>query len=183
MALQDLPGTFDFLNDAAHLLRLTAPETSAHLMGHRGQLLHHRGISQTETQRQHVCGACGEIMIPGQGSTMKVETRRARHKTKKFQIKKMANPFAIASPSRVLNCDRCQRVTEVALNSSRPAARRRVTAVSNPRKNRPAEEPKPTANVSSKKRAKNRKTGLQALLSGQQQQPANPLSLAHFMKK
>jgi hypothetical protein len=39
-----------------------------------------------------------------------------------------------------------------------------------------------TANASSKKRAKNRKAGLQALLSGQQRQ-SNSLSLADFMMK
>lgn len=46
-----------------------------------------------------------------------------------------------------------------------------------------AEVAKPTANANSKKRAKNRKAGLAALLSGQQNQKSNPLSLASFMKK
>jgi hypothetical protein len=46
----------------------------------------------------------------------------------------------------------------------------------------PVEPAKPSTNASSKKRAKNRKAGLQALLSGQKQQTANPLSLSHFMK-
>jgi hypothetical protein len=42
---------------------------------------------------------------------------------------------------------------------------------------------KPSANASSKKRAKNRKAGLQALLAGQQNQKASPLSLGDFMRK
>jgi hypothetical protein len=46
----------------------------------------------------------------------------------------------------------------------------------------PVEPPKQTSNANSKKRAKSRKAGLQALLSGQKQQTANPLSLSHFMK-
>ncbi|KAM3513373.1 hypothetical protein MY11210_002954 [Beauveria gryllotalpidicola] len=43
------------------------------------------------------------------------------------------------------------------------------------------EKPKPNTNASSKKRAKNRKAGLQALLSSQQK-PSAGLSLASFMK-
>jgi hypothetical protein len=40
---------------------------------------------------------------------------------------------------------------------------------------------KPTANASSKTRAKNRKGGLHALLSGQQKRSTPTLSLADFM--
>ncbi|KAI8419276.1 hypothetical protein FOFC_01853 [Fusarium oxysporum] len=53
MAVSELPGTIDFLTDAAHLLRATAPETSAHLMSQRGHLLQQYGVILSDAQRQH----------------------------------------------------------------------------------------------------------------------------------
>ncbi|KAM0430503.1 hypothetical protein ACHAPT_005850 [Fusarium lateritium] len=188
MALSELPGTVDFLTDAAHLLRMTAPETSAHLMSVRGHLLYQQGIPPSDVQRQHVCGRCGLIMIPGQGATLKVDARKAiRRKVKGAKSSANSTPETSGEPvgpCKVFHCNSCQQDTKISLPPPGPAARRKAAMQSKVKKPVAAEPPKPTANASSKKRAKNRKAGLQALLSGQKQkqQATNPLSLAHFMK-
>ncbi|KAL2684809.1 hypothetical protein Neosp_005900 [[Neocosmospora] mangrovei] len=184
MALSELPGTVDFLTDAAHLLRMTAPETSAHLMSVRGQLLFQQGIPSSDIQRQHVCGRCGLIMIPGRGSTLKVDARKAiRRKAEGAKSTKstpeVSQPLG---PFKVFHCNSCQQDTKISLPPPGPATRRKAAIQSKVKKAVAPEPLKPTANASSKKRAKNRKAGLQALLSGQKQQTANPLSLSHFMK-
>ncbi|WAO83176.1 Hypothetical protein NCS54_00035800 [Fusarium falciforme] len=184
MALSELPGTVDFLTDAAHLLRMTAPETSAHLMSVRGQLLFQQGIPPSDVQRQHVCGRCGLIMIPGQGATLKVDARKAiRRKAEGAKSTKSTPEVPQPSgPCKVFHCNSCQQETKISLPPPGPATRRKAATQSKVKKPVAPELLKPTANASSKKRAKNRKAGLQALLSGQKQQPTNPLSLAHFMK-
>ncbi|KAF9771050.1 hypothetical protein IL306_011327 [Fusarium sp. DS 682] len=186
MAVSELPGTIDFLTDAAHLLRTTAPETSAHLMSQRGHLLQQYGVSLSGVQRQHVCGGCGLIMIPGQEATLKLDARKSIQKKTKgkksgatLAPKRTQNP---EGPCKVLHCDNCQRDTRTILAPPGPAVRRKTAQAKVKKVSVPVEQPKQTSNASSKKRAKNRKAGLQALLSGQNQQTSNALSLSHFMK-
>lgn len=190
MAVSELPGTIDFLTDAAHLLRTTAPETSAHLMSRRGQLLQQYGIAISDIQQQHTCGGCGLIMIPGQEATLRIDARRSvRKRTKgaKAEAGVGSTPYhtpATEGPCKTFHCDNCQRDTKIPLPAPGPAVRRKKVAQSKAKKvsSAPVEQPKQTTNASSKKRAKSRKVGLQALLSGQKQQTTNPLSLSHFMK-
>ena len=186
MALQETTGTIEYLTDAAHLLRMAAPETSSYLMSQRSGLLSQHGIAVSEIQRQHVCGACGHIAIPGQETKLKLETWRAiQKKGARTRASTGKSAVTISSPrTKILHCGNCKRDTKINLEPPGPAVRRRQVAQLRQERTMPVvEPPKPTANASSKKRAKNRKAGLQALLSGQQQQAANPLSLAHFMKK
>ncbi|KAF4994583.1 hypothetical protein FGRMN_5698 [Fusarium graminum] len=186
MAVAELPGTIDFLTDAAHLLRTTAPETSAHLMSHRSHLLQQYGVSVSDVQQQHVCGGCGLILIPGQEATLRLDARRkARKKTK--AAKSGASSIPKLAPAKedfckILHCDNCQRDTKIPLPTPGPAVRRKKAQSKVKKVSAPVETPKQSTNASSKKRSKNRKVGLQALLSGQKQQTANPLSLSHFMK-
>lgn len=95
-----------FLMDAAHLLRQSAPETSAYLMRRRMDLV--SGTSMTATtanavsaatsatgtllaaaqqkdaHRQHICACCGHIMIPGcDGTTLTIAPGRPLAKNKK----------------------------------------------------------------------------------------------------
>ncbi|VTT61910.1 unnamed protein product [Fusarium fujikuroi] len=166
MAVSELPGTIDFLTDAAHLLRATAPETSAHLMSQRGHLLQQHGVTLSDFQRQH----------------------RKKAKRKKAKSKKPSGnstPKAtedLQGPCKILHCDNCQRDTKIVMPPPGPAVRRKTAQSKVKKVSTPIEQPKQTSNASSKKRAKNRKAGLQALLSGQKQQTTNPLSLSHFMK-
>ncbi|KAF4494900.1 DUF866 domain [Fusarium agapanthi] len=186
MAVSELPGTIDFLTDAAHLLRAPAPETSAHLMSQRGHLLQQYGVAVSDVQRQHVCGGCGIIMIPGQEATLKLDARKSRHrkaKSKKSSGNSTPKPTGdLQGPCKILHCDNCQRDTKIVMPPPGPAVRRKTAQSKVKKVSTPVEQPKQTSNASSKKRAKSRKAGLQALLSGQKQQTTNPLSLSHFMK-
>lgn len=170
----------NFLSDAAHLLRQAAPETSAYLMSECADHISRQGSSVSDTYRQHVCMACGHIMMPGNEDILRLEARRIS-RTKQKSVKG-AGDASTTGPSKTIACGHCKSVTRVQMSAPEKISRsnilKRVTAVI---PNISAETPKPTANSSSKKRAKNRKAGLQALLSSQQK-PSGGLSLASFMK-
>ncbi|OTA95153.1 hypothetical protein M434DRAFT_29189 [Hypoxylon sp. CO27-5] len=203
MASDTLPDSLGFLTDAAHLLMKTAPETSAYLMMQRNLLMFHNDLEQSDMQRQHVCGACGHIMIPGQGSELKMESNKAirrkrlgkRNGASKSPGSKKVS--AVGCGKRI-NCGMCGRYTNTSVPPAPPVSRRRLLKPTKPTKpltlgalhsnaSAPVPEPvKVSANVSSKKRAKSRKQGLQALL--QQAQSSKPqnglgLSLNDFMMK
>lgn len=185
MALPELPGTIHFLTDAAHLLHNTAPEISAHLMSQRGELLYRHGIPLPEVQRQHACGACGQIFVHGQGSKMKLESRKrgtTTPKSKRSTSQAPATSGEAIDSCKTLHCEKCQRTTRIPMGPPGSAVRRKTKAPVIAKKETRSEAPKQTINASSKKRSKNRKAGLQALLSGQKQQGTNPLSLSSFMK-
>ncbi|PHH73857.1 hypothetical protein CDD80_3530 [Ophiocordyceps camponoti-rufipedis] len=177
MASTELTTRLNFLTDAAHLLHRSAPETSAHLMRHRSNLMSRSGLSQPPLQRQHVCSACGHIMIPGQGTVIKLETIRSRKRGSK-------KPRAKASETRfkVITCGRCQRCTRIALEPPKPAKAHTKTKAK-AKTTDACDTAKKSANASSKKRAKDRKAGLQALLSRHQPSSTGSLTLADFMKK
>lgn len=180
--------SISYLTDAAHMLRTAAPETSAHLLSQRASLLYAHDVAPSDLQRQHVCAACGHIMIPGQGTKLKLETlrtlRTTRRKAQSSASDKTAKPGAARERSKDFSCGLCARVTRISLPAPEAVTRRKATKpkMQNPTTSNEIQKPA-TANASSKKRAKNRKAGLQALLSGQQQRQSNPLSLASFMKK
>ncbi|OAQ61024.1 PAP2 domain-containing protein [Pochonia chlamydosporia 170] len=189
MASDQLSVGLDYLTDAAHILRQTAPETSAHLMLQRNELMFHNHLAQHEVQRQYVCGACGHIMIPGDNTALVLEARQPlnlRKRTASTKGKEQPKSAASGSkgPTKTITCGHCSRVTNISLPAPEAVTHRRTTRASAIKKTLPVESQnqKTTANASSKKRAKNRKGGLQALLSGQQQKSTNSLSLADFMR-
>ncbi|KAI1136806.1 hypothetical protein F5Y05DRAFT_104598 [Hypoxylon sp. FL0543] len=200
MASDTLPQSLGFLTDAAHLLMKTAPETSAYLMAQRNSLMFHNDLDQSDVQRQHVCGACGHIMIPGQGSSMKIESNKAiwrKKNEKKNSVSKNPGEKKVSAVGcrKRIDCGMCGRYTDISVPPPAPISRRRLpkpTKALNPgaahaNASVPSSEPaKVSANASSKKRAKSRKQGLQALL--QQAQSSKPqnglgLSLNDFMLK
>uniref|UniRef100_A0A8H7NDM6 Uncharacterized protein n=1 Tax=Bionectria ochroleuca TaxID=29856 RepID=A0A8H7NDM6_BIOOC len=185
METPQLSKTIEYLTDAAHFLHETAPETAAHLMAQRRDLMYEHKLSPHENQRQHVCGACGNIMIPGTGSTFRFQ--RPRHGRKKPQPSK---PTA-KSMTKTITCGMCDGKTRIGLTDSiapvryksRKAPSTKAKSLAEATSSTGPDQLKLSSNAGSKKRAKNRKAGLQALLSGQRQQQSNPLSLADFMKK
>lgn len=190
MASSQLTASLDFLTDAAHLLRGAAPETSAHLMRHRADLVSHANVPQHELRQQHVCSACGHIMMPGQGGTrVKLETCKARQGRAAGTRKKASREAP--TRTKILTCGRCQRLTKINLAAPEKSVRRRKgtrpaagQATTTAKKTDLSDAPKKTANATSKQRAKNRKAGLQALLSQQKQEAsASSLTLADFMRK
>ncbi|KLU91579.1 hypothetical protein MAPG_10097 [Magnaporthiopsis poae ATCC 64411] len=209
--LDHLAGQMSFLTDAAHLLAKSAPETSAYLMSRRNALLLCHDTPLSDVQRQHVCTSCGHIIVPGHEDALKVEAAAAvQSKTRPRQRLSPKTPKPPALPtagsvasskerrgaSKTYTCGMCHRYTKITLPPAPAIVRRRPkvaetsaapsSSASNPTAgNAGAEKPQPSANSSSKKRAKSRKAGLQALLSQAQKDTARKpgLSLADFMKK
>lgn len=228
MSADPLPATLSFLTDAAHLLLLASPETSAHLMSQRNSLMFNSGLDQSDVQRQHACGCCGHIMIAGHGDSFKMESgKMARRKKTAPSKKRKAEEGPPRSGCRkTLTCGKCGRYTRIQLPPPVRIARRRPNQTSKPTmvasassitttttttttttmkttatatasarppplisppgsSSAPRTAASMSANANSKKRAKNRKQGLQALL--QQSASSKPqtglgLSLADFMQ-
>ncbi|KAI2631784.1 hypothetical protein GGS21DRAFT_161207 [Xylaria nigripes] len=207
MAADLLPATLGFLTDAAHLLVSASPEMSAHLMSQRNSLMFHNGLDQSDVSRQHVCGCCGHIMIFGHGDQLKIESSKTARKKRTSGNQKTTKASPLPSRRgclKTLTCSKCGRYTKVNLPPPTGIPKRRSTqaarvTVADPTAMAPSraagapmgvtalssESAKPSANASSKKRAKNRKQGLQALLqqsSSSKPQAGHGLSLADFMQ-
>lgn len=207
MLSSELGPQLQFLTDAAHLLSASSPETSAFLMSRRTSLLVDHDVPVTDHQRQHVCSCCGHIMVPGQGTELRLGVDRTLKGRVRKQPTAQGAPPAAAPPtsqrpgiSKVFTCGKCSRYTKLQLPAPKPLkARGKNKSVEQhkaPQEKRPAasasssstEPARLSANASSKKRAKNRKAGLQALLdqrSGQGSSASSGLglSLSDFMKK
>ncbi len=196
--------TLRFLTDAGHLLAASAPETSAYVMSQRNALMFEHEMPLSDKHRQHVCGCCGHIMLFGNGSHLQVrpgkrpntKPRSAAQRSKGKDAKRL-DPETTSGPTKAITCGHCGRLTEVELPAPGPISRRKVKmekGIAKPSGQRAApgsssaapEMPsqKATSNASSKKRAKSRKAGLQALLDqSSASRPGPGLSLADFMAK
>ncbi|KAK4455696.1 hypothetical protein QBC34DRAFT_390664 [Podospora aff. communis PSN243] len=200
MAADDLTPTLRFLTDAGHLMATASPETSAFLMRKRDALMFEHEIPLTEAQRQHVCSCCGHIMIPGRGSQLEFrKEKKALKKSASTRLRQPQQPKSGESQPRltkVITCGHCGRRTETKLHPPPPISRRSTkTKITKPllletapAQTRLPQEDAPqkgTANASSKKRAKSRKAGLQALLAtkGSNSGLGLGLGLSDFMQK
>lgn len=201
MAAPALQARLNYLTDAAHLLACSAPEASAYLMTRRRALTSRYDIRVSDVEKQHACAACGNILIPGRNSALKIESDRAlrkrrqqrlsaarKHQDGKSQDRKLKPDGAIerAGITKTVSCDRCG--SKASLQVPPPPAVGRPRKVKVESKRRDATEavteaPKPSANAVSKKRAKNRKAGLQALLAENKSKSSPGLTLANFMKR
>ncbi len=129
-----------FLTDAAHLLAITSPETSAYLLRRRNDLVISHGLELSDVHRQHVCTSCGHIMMIGQGSKLKLETQRALHKKTRRQPTTRQpttrQPAASSGPSKVFSCAKCSCETRVIMPLPPPIVRKKpiqpTTAASDP---------------------------------------------------
>jgi len=206
MASNDLTAvTLRFLTDAGHLLATAAPETSAHIMSQRNDLMFEHEMPVTDKQREKVCSCCGHIMRLGEGSRLHIrpEKRPARRRQsgqgskgkagKDSQRRRQVQEQTPSGPTKAITCGLCARLTEINLPAPAPISRRKVIEKTNKTAGVGASLPgavheppsqKSTSNASSKKRAKSRKAGLQALLSqSSASRPGLGLSLADFMDK
>ena len=195
--------TFRFLTDAGHLLAAAAPEMSAYVMSQRNALMFEHEMPMSDKHRQHVCGCCGHIMLFGNGSHLQVRPGKRPNKQpgsarrSKGKGAKQLGPQTTSGPTKAITCRHCGRLTEVGLPAPGPISRRKDVmekGIAKPSGQRAApgsssaaqEMPaqKATSNASSKKRAKSRKAGLQALLNqSSASRPSLGLSLADFMAK
>ncbi|KAK4043529.1 putative UPF0587 protein [Parachaetomium inaequale] len=205
MTPAELTATLGFLTDAGHLLATAAPETSAYVMSQRNGLMLEHEMALTDKQRQHVCSCCGHIMLLGQGSELQVKAgQRASQKPRSTRAPKgngaqklPSRPQTCPGPTKAITCGHCGRLTNVKLPAPAPISRRKVKvekatkasgrATSVPSTAQEMASQKTTSNASSKKRAKSRKAGLQALLdqsnASRNSGPGLGLSLADFMQR
>ncbi|POS80776.1 hypothetical protein DHEL01_v200821 [Diaporthe helianthi] len=211
MVSSELGPQLQFLTDAAHLLSGSSPETSSFLMSRRTTLLVDHDVPVSDHQRQHVCSCCGHIMTPGQGTELKIGLDKALKARVRKQPKAKGTPAAASSSqrpgiSKVFTCGKCSSYTRLQLPAPKalkargrnkkvdqhqvPPADKRPAATSAASAATTSTEPaRLSANASSKKRAKNRKAGLQALLinqrSGQNSSASSGLGLSFsdFLKK
>ncbi|KAL8943026.1 MAG: hypothetical protein Q9216_001314 [Gyalolechia sp. 2 TL-2023] len=183
-----------FLDTSARLLQSKVPETSAHLMQQRNEVVEEFSRSLNKAQLKDICKACGTILVPG--SNFKVSVAVKSEKRRKIA----RGPEAPEAQSQI-ECLSCHRVTVAQM--PQPQENRRVLAKPVPLAKPSSlalpetissdgcreETKKPaSANAGSKKRAKARKQGgLQALLEkskGRDSMSGSPgLDLMDFMKK
>ncbi|CAI4212561.1 unnamed protein product [Parascedosporium putredinis] len=193
MATLNLQARLSYLTDAAHLLAASAPETSSYLMDKRNSLTAKHGIAISDVEKQHACAACGNILIPGSSALAEAEpptlgpigyVKRSGKSAGQPKVERVGI-------TKTVSCDRCARTTVVQLPPAPVVGHvkrhQRAKAAKPLDKVSAAEVPvaKTTSvNAVSKKRAKNRKAGLQALLADSKAaKPSSGLSLASFMKK
>jgi ribonuclease MRP protein subunit SNM1 len=192
MAAPELSARLRYLNESAHLLATTAPETSRHLMSKHNSLMFDNNLDPTESQRRKACGACGTIMVSGWQGKVEVDSQGARRGKRRPSVQ------ASKKPSVVYTCNSCSRKTRFLLNSSSKPARHKAvpsqlisSSIGKVASTAPITDVNPTtstANSSSKKRAQSRKkSGLGAILAKQRtSQSAGTgfgLDLMDFMKK
>lgn len=191
MASSELLTHLRYLNDAAHLLAASAPETSRHLMLRQNSLLLDSNLDRPESQQHKACGACGTIKILGWNGTL--ETDQTGRKGKRRREAVRTEKFL------VYTCDSCGRKTRHPVPAppkiSRPQPRSSrsipISAPSSSNTAQPSGAPGPaqTSNSNSKKRAKNRKqSSLSALLAKQKASQGGSgsgfgLDLMDFMNK
>ncbi|KAF2495905.1 hypothetical protein BU16DRAFT_360356 [Lophium mytilinum] len=191
-----------YLKDAAHLLHAQSPTAAAVLGAQYDKLLVDRNLdieaSQKEwdSHRRDICGACGNLLIPGLSCQVTQETSSPKASTGP----KSKRPVGDVEKEMVYTCAKCDAKTIQPLQRPAKLLRRqprisksqdqtntnpRATAVSS---DDTSTAPK-SANASSKKRAKARKQGgLQALLdksksdTSKSRQGDFGLDLMDFMK-
>lgn len=201
MSAPALQARLNYLTDAAHLLAPAVPDASAFLMTRRQALTARHDIPISDVEKQHACAACGNILVPGCNSALKIASDRAlrqrrqdpdrlsarstRQGEKQQQAGRLTERKGAA---KTISCGRCGRETTVQLPPP-PSVGRQKKVKAGPARGGATEAPnapKPSANAVSKKRAKNRKAGLQALLAeskASSSKSGSGLTLANFMKK
>ncbi|KAI4172063.1 MAG: hypothetical protein LQ343_003810 [Gyalolechia ehrenbergii] len=191
-----LDARIKFLENSAHLLRGTVPETSAHLMQQRNVVAEESDKSLNKAQLKDICRACGVILVSG--SISKVSVAEKVGKKKRTFV---PEPEAFEEQSKI-ECLSCHRVTVTSMQQLQenmrvvakpvPLAKPSSIALSETipsSDSRTEEMGKPaSANASSKKRARARKQGgLQALLEKSKGTDSSSgvlgLDLMDFMKE
>ncbi|KAL9610113.1 MAG: hypothetical protein Q9167_005159 [Letrouitia subvulpina] len=189
-----------YLNDAAFLYASSAPETAAHLMQSRFSVAEFYDRTSKDPQPPNVCLACGAIMIPGCNARHTIRNSPTRRNKKSRPVQ--STP-PLDQKQMQVECLTCRRTTETPLQAPQQEQRSRtsvskldaskypnmvVSEASDPsslKQNRAGRPP--LANSASKKRAKTRKLGLQAVLEKSKNNEPNPgrfgLDLMDLMKE
>jgi hypothetical protein len=166
-----------FLKESAHLLAFTSPATSAVLGSEHDRLLQSEELDlqaskkDWDAHRRQMCGACGNLMIPGWSCYVFHESLRPTQRKKNAGTKDLPK----AEKSIVYQCLRCHRKTVQTMPtrpprhvklSSEPSKTEAPSVVVVKESRRKDGHVAKSVNASSKQRAKARKqSGLQAMLA------------------
>jgi RNase P subunit RPR2 len=177
MSKHALQPRLQFLKDAAHLLHVQSPTTAAVLGSQYDKLLVDRNLDLEASQkewdahRRDICGACGNLLIPGLSCQVSQETTTSEGN----KGRKAKKPKGDVQKAMVHTCSRCDTRTIQPIPAPPPARfHKRGSGISKSQSQHSSNAkatilqddaaPK-SANASSKKRAKTRKQGgLQALV-------------------
>jgi hypothetical protein len=176
MAMTDLVASrFSYLQEAAHLLAVSSPSTSAFLGSARDRLVEDTDADvptrEWDALRREACGACGNMLIPGWSCDVsngpQPRKEPAKGKTK-------SNCSLTSETNVIYQCRRCHRKTEQLLQrqqqrhlnkkSTMPIIQKPVAISTNKSAKEDDAKVLKTSNSSSKQRQKARKGGLQAML-------------------
>jgi hypothetical protein len=172
-----------YLREAAHLLAISSPSTSAFLGAAQNKLLQDAEIALSskvlDAHRREICGTCGNLMIPGWSCEIENKARTGRTKVHSKDPKPGDAPTA--SSCIIYHCLRCHRRTVQALQSQPRRHLNKAKSLVIPQSNTAASDTtreddtkKPRAvNASSKQRQKARKGGLQAMLEKNKSQSSS----------
>lgn len=194
MISSDLQARLRYLDAAANLLSVAAPQTSRHLRFKHGSISFDHGIDRTEEQRMKACGACGTAVVPGLEGVLQ-RKRSPSKKVKKGAPRRFSTATTQPGPM-VYTCNSCSRSTEFISTSQPKPPRYKITAgVPLPPKELVNAAPELTRRASpvlasgiKKKTKSTKKSGLAALLakqkdSSQASSSGFGLNLMDFMKK
>lgn len=190
---RDLSARLKYLHKAAHVLAMASPETSSFLESQYSHLLAENELAAPESRRREVCGACGTILIPGLSCSVTQEMGqpgRPRKRSSKVEKRETSNRGKDSSSCRtkIYSCLRCSSKTQLQIPTSKArmntpksgkalvgdtsipvvAASAQTAAAKSSGATSVAPSPTPApvvGNANSKKRAKARKGGLQAMLA------------------
>ncbi|KAF2706609.1 hypothetical protein K504DRAFT_470687 [Pleomassaria siparia CBS 279.74] len=185
-----LQSRLDFLREAAHLLAIPSPTTSATLGTARDRLFeeHDADLDAPKKEwnalRREVCGACGNLMIPGRTCEVAYHVRsKVIGKKANKDTSKPASTSERPEKDVVYSCLRCNRTTIQPLPPRPSRHAKQLTRANDMGSHMGASNvhAKSTetkaANASSKQRKKTRKGGLQALLDKSKTQTSGSLGL------
>ncbi len=171
-----------FLREAAHLLAVSSPTTSAFLGAAQDRLIADADLDlqskEVDALRRSFCGACGSPMIPGWSCKVSHQNEIKRMRSGKKPSKDSTQP----AKQIVYTCLRCERQTSQSLQT-RPSRHVRKSAAKKISQPLPDTKPKEqttdaskvvkSVNASSKERKKARKGGLAAMLEKSKSQNSN----------
>jgi len=141
------PREITYLSEAAHLLRQTAPETAARLMRIRNELLLRAPSASSavsrplsDVQRQSVCTACGNILVPGlDGDQLRISPAGPAYRRHKHRAAMIASRISAMDNTplrkddevlqwgvtKILVCGRCSSTTKIRIPAPPRIARAR----------------------------------------------------------
>jgi hypothetical protein len=168
-----------FLQEGAHLLAVSSPTAASFLGSARNRLIEDAELDipskEVDAFRRSVCGACGNVMIPGWSCRV---SNRTQTKTPSTKDKSSTKEPTKQEKNTTYTCLRCHRETQHTLQpkprrqtrKSRTLLDTKTVSTSDSSTKKVDDIVPKTVNASSKQRQKARRGGLQAMLEQSKKQ-------------